>query len=141
VLASTGGRSDKRVRIWKHVSAGLERVASVITVPKGEGNVGDAWAGQVSGVMWSADGRKVLAAHGGRMSLCCWDPERQMEVIKAHDDRILCISGRGGQVATLCAGDESLKIWELKDWAVGGAEGNARSMRDLSAQTAGMYIR
>jgi hypothetical protein len=118
----------------------MERIASVITVPRnGERGEDDPWAGQVSGVMWSDDGKKILASHGARFSLSSWEPERQMDVVRAHEGRILCLAGNGKRVATFCAGDESLKIWEPKGWNAPGSK--AHQIRDITVQTAAMYIR
>jgi len=118
LLASGGGQHDQRIRLWDCKASGLERVSSVWTAAesKGKASAENAWAGQVTGLLWAEDGRAIMAAHGTQLSVNHWKPELKTEVIDAHEGRILCLSGCGRRVATFCAGDESLKFWEPKGW-------------------------
>ena len=136
VLATGGGSKDQRIRVWRHTAAGVEKVRSVKTTmdPK-VGNLQqndndptpDPWFGQVSGVLWSDDGKKLAGSHGGKICIS----ERtgllnggrdggnvvdRLSVVGAHDGRIISMTGRGGRIATVSAGDQSLKLWDMAEF-------------------------
>jgi WD40 repeat protein len=139
VLATGGGTKDQRIRVWRQNASGLEKLRSVKTTmdPK-LGNLHqnendptpDPWFGQVSGVIWSDDGKKLAGSHGGK--ICISERTKavgamnggkggeatvdKLSVIGAHDGRIISMAGRCGRIATVSAGDQSLKLWDLDEF-------------------------
>ncbi|KAI8984255.1 WD40-repeat-containing domain protein [Mycotypha africana] len=103
LLASGGGRDDKKIHIW-NIKTGVREMTF------------DAGS-QVTSIHWSKHYRELVSTHGAPnhyISIWSYTKDKRLIDIPAHESRVLhAVMNPNGQKLATVATDEKLKFWDI----------------------------